>query len=153
MPSAIEITGVKELERKIGRLRTITVLTPPIVRSLALLNRWLSAYPTASKKKQEFKTDKQRRYFFWALKKGLIQVPYVRTFLLSRSWEMRVNNTGQTLEGVINNTTPYGPYVQGPDMQSSYHAGTWKTTDAIAEQHKDAIVRDFQAAIAKELAR
>ena len=137
MASTIEITGVKELERKIGRMRTIQVLAPPMVRSMATLNRTVSTYPSrpASNRKSTYK----------------------RTGLFGRSWVMQVHNYGKTLEGQLDNPTPYGPYVMGPGpdkpMQAWMHVGVWRTTGDVVEKHEKDIVADFNRTIQAELAK
>lgn len=135
MPSTIEIQGVEQLQRKIGRMQTIAVLGPPMVRSMARLLRTAATYPARP-------ASNQRR-------------PYRRTKLLGRSWQMKVHNDGKTLEGTLNNPTPYGPYVMGPGpdapKQAWMHVGTWHTTDKVVEMHKDDIIADFNRTIAEAL--
>lgn len=137
MPSTIEITGVQALERKIGSLRTLQVLAQPMVRSMARIVSKVATYPArpASNRKN----------------------PYRRTGLFGRSWQMRVNSTGGSLEGIVDNPTPYGPYVMGPGpdkpMQAWMHVGIWRTTDQWVEEVADDIVADFTATINRELAK
>lgn len=47
----------------------------------------LAKYPTRSGKSQPFVSDKQRRYFFAALRSGEIRVPYQRTHDLGSKWQ------------------------------------------------------------------
>ena len=137
MPSGIEITGVAELERKIGRMRTVKVLFAPMTRSLARLNRDVAVYPNrpASNRKST----------------------YVRKFLFMRSWKIDIDTQGETLVGTLGNPTPYGPYVMGPGpdkpMQAWMHVGIWRTTEDVVEKHESDIVADFNRTIQAELAK
>lgn len=148
----IEIEGLDRLLTKLDRITAIRVLAPPMVRSLARLNTYMAKYPKARQQKQPFKSDKQRRFFFAALKDGRIVVPYRRTGLLGRSWTMNVQTTAQQVIGVLNNPTPYGPFVQAPPpAQAVYHQGNWRTTDDAVTKLQAAIVRDFHRAIEEAL--
>lgn len=80
---------------------------------------------------KSFFTAKQQRYFFWALKNGVIDVPYNRTGTLSAGWKVRYNlGAGYA---TITNSVPYAPYVQGI-MQSRHEklVGWKRVVDIIA---------------------
>ena len=71
---------IKTLQRigdKKSRTRALTA-------AAVVVENQVRTYPPVRKKKQPFKTDKQRRYFFYALKRGLIKVPYRRDGLLQK---------------------------------------------------------------------
>lgn len=68
---------------------------------------------------------------------------YRRTGTLGRLWtsarrEVRTERAG-ILEGRIGNRTPYGPYVQDPDLQAEVHRGRWKTTEQVMRENEEAI--------------
>lgn len=88
----------------------------------------LEKYPTPRRAPMEFVSDKQRRYFFAALSRGGIQIPYQRTNLLKRSWMFTAGADG----GVVTNRTPYAAYVLGVPGQAGYHQGWWRTVDEVA---------------------
>ena len=86
-------------------------------------------YPGASGKKQPFTSAKQRRYFFAALRKGQISVPYRRTFGLQDAWDYELTPTGAT----VTNPSPHADYTIVKGRQAKYHKGTWKDEEAIAK--------------------
>lgn len=142
----IVIEGLDKLEAKLGRLATVSFLAPLMARSLARLQAFLATYPAPRPQAQPFKSEKQRRWFFWALDEGMITVPYHRTGLLGRAWQMRVENTGAQMIGVLSNPTPYGPFVQSP-KQAAYHAGNWQTTDDAVKKLAPTIRYEFDRVI------
>lgn len=106
------------------------------------LEQRLSTYPAARKKKQPFKSDKQRRFFFAALADGRIRVPYQRTGNLGRSWRAGIVQTGGGLTITVGNTTAYAPYVQG-SQQAGYHRGNWKTITELTQDQERMVVSIF----------
>lgn len=89
----------------------------------------LAKYPPASGKKQAFKTDKARRFFFAALADGAIEAPYRRTGDLSASYQKQTISDGLAL---VSNA-PYAAMVRGP-IQAEYFRGVWDTHEEIAEK-------------------
>jgi hypothetical protein len=72
---------------------------------------------------KSFFTRKQQRYFFWALKEGIIDVPYKRTGTLGRSWSVKY---GGNSWATITNSAPYAPFVQGFDQSRHEKLVGWK---------------------------
>jgi len=74
----------------------------------------------------KFKTAKQQRYFFWALRTGAITVPYTRTGTLQRRITTRSEVEGDTVTGYIGTDVPYAEYVIGDDSQQApIHKNRW----------------------------
>lgn len=150
--SDIQIEGLDRLLTKLDRISSLRVLAPPMAQSLSRLNSFMDDYPPERKRSQPFKSDKQRRFFFAALRDGRIVVPYHRTGLLGRTWQMRVQITAQQVIGVLSNDTPYGPFVQAPPpTQAAYHQGNWRTTDDAVQKLGPVIVQTFKRAIEEAL--
>lgn len=61
-----------------------------------------------------FFSAKQRRWFFWALRTGRLQLPYARTNKLRDAWK----KTGDKWRPIIRNETPYAHHVMSDDRQS-----------------------------------
>lgn len=101
-------------------------------------------YPPQSGRPQPFRTDKSRRYFFWALREGLISVPYRRTGRLANSY--RVEKEGRA-RYTITNSAPYAPLVVGKGSQARYHAGNWY----VMEDEVQADAPELAKLIAKDL--
>lgn len=106
------------------------------------LERDLQTYPGVRRRKQPFKTDKQRRFFFAALADGRIRVPYQRTNRLGKGWRAGVTMTGGGLTITVGNTTAHAPYVQG-SQQAGYHRGNWKTVSELSQGEERTIVSIF----------
>ena len=124
----IYIEGLDALEKKLGRINALNVLGPPMVRSMARLHGYMATYPPPPPASR-----------------------YRRTGLLGRSWQMRVENSGTQIVGVLGNPTPYGPFVQAAAMQAEVHRGRWRTDEMAIEKNGKAIIADFQRSIAEAL--
>jgi hypothetical protein len=123
-----------------GKIQTIEQLKflRPYVRAAALYVKGLLArYPPARRGSQPFKTAKQRRYFFWALKEGIIEVPCFRmqnpkSENLAGSWGMKKEYGG--LRYTVGTNVSYARWVMDRKQQSAYHKTTgWGTVQGIAE--------------------
>lgn len=88
-------------------------------------------YPPASRKKQPFKSDASRRFFFAALKSGAIDVPYHRSGKTGTSYEKHA-----TAQGIdVTSTRPSAAYTRGGGpLQAAYHKGTWDTHEELARK-------------------
>lgn len=129
----VSITGVKEVEKVLDKV-TAPGLSKTIAERIAkeVVLPKLAQYPGASRKAQPFVSDKQRRYFFAALKTGQIVVPYRRTGGLGKpeNWERVVGSDSITLKS----TRKYSDLVRTKEKQAKYHKGTWPTDQDIARQ-------------------
>ena len=97
-------------------------------------------YPTQSGKAQPFKTERQRKYFFWALDQGIIVVPYPRTGRLANSWRARKNGWS---DWVLENSTAYGALVVSRGKQAVYHQGNWWIAEDIVDQEVPILTEDL----------
>lgn len=93
---------------------------------------YLKQYPARfSGQGPGFKSERQRRWFFAALRAGQISVPYQRTGILGRGWRVTAQGNGQI--GVTNNIE-YTKWVQVQSSQARIHQGRWRTVEeAIAQ--------------------
>ena len=122
--SALRVLGM-EVESGLGNLISDAVIEEQVLpRS--------RKYPNPSRKKQPFKSAKQRRYFFAALRSGKITVPYPRTQgLAANTSKRRLGLSGMAVKF----TRPYAAFVIGEDEeQADYHKGTWTTVTGIAQE-------------------
>ena len=82
-----------------------------------------------------FQTEKQRRWFFWALGHNLIDVPYIRRGKrggLSTQWHL-INKKGGGV--VVENQDPAAIYVYGDTTQNQLIARIgWKTVGTIVNE-------------------
>ena len=152
MKAIIEIDGMDEL---LAKIKTLQELKPVIaaMKSAAVYVKGKAAeYPErktitrASVYGSSFKSDKQRRYFFWALRKGKIEVPYRRGMspgskAFGRRWTIAAQNNGLTQ--VVGNNVAYGPYLMHTVVQTAYaKAMGWRTTKEIADE-VEPVVKEY----------
>jgi hypothetical protein len=144
MTTGITPKGFAEAVAKLRKLEQLQALAPTIKAGGLHAKRYLMKYPARVTQKVEFKSDKQRRYFFWALKKGIIEVPYRRgqspgSETLGKKWGIKVEHGGLTVR--VGNLASYGPLVQDRDRQTAMHRKTgWPTVQDVAEQQGPVIV-------------
>lgn len=140
--------------------------------AVRFLHGQLPPYPGPAPKGEAAKhwTDKQRRFFFAALRRGQIKVPYVRTGTLGRSFTERVTVEPGAVVGELGTNLSYAPWVVGPRYpgeqiggrqrwQARIHAGRWWRLDNEFAQNYDAawgVFADeffsrFSAAVADEV--
>jgi hypothetical protein len=135
-----EFDGVKETTGALERIRNLKRLHAQMIKAVLMLQYVLKYYPPRDKNLHiEFKTEKQRRFFFWALRTGKIEVPYRRTRTLGRKWTTKVEYINGGVVGTIGNATPYAPYVQSRADQAKIHAGHWGTAEDALENLHDQI--------------
>lgn len=95
-----------------------------------------------------FFTDKQRRYFFWALRQGIITVPYRRTNTLRDNWVV----VGQGLDEIVVNQTPYAGLVMGDNEQNRMHQQIgWKRLEQRLRENSQKLAKVLQSAADKAL--
>lgn len=150
MPLApgVTIRGLEELRAKLGPQLTSQVFRGPTKRAGDRLEQALTTYPEPPKnQKMQFKSAKQRRWFFAALRSGRITVPYRRTRNLAKGWVLKFRELTSEFRVEVSNRVPYLPWVMGPKEQARIHKGRWSTTDQIAQKTNIAIAGDFTRAI------
>lgn len=139
---------------RLGTAHMQQVLRRPMEASLLSLQDALTDYPGPPMRPypKMLRTEKQRRWFFWALKQGLIQVPYQRTGKLGQSWTWKVDTTSTGLRGEIGTNMSYAKWVQHQPTQARIHRGNWLTDYGALNKHRDEIGRRFRDAIRAALA-
>lgn len=129
----IDVSGVQGIFERVTAPGVPTRIAKQVAKEV--VRPTLAKYPSASRKKQAFKTAKQRRFFFAALKNGAISVPYSRTGDLGSKWEETEMGDGVELRSLV----PYSDLVIGAS-QAAYHRGTWPTVEQTAEEVEPAAV-------------
>lgn len=135
----LDVTGIKEVQKMLA-------LIPPEVQDVVVdkvddyMLNVLRLYPKPRHIKRKtaygvtFFSDKQRRYYFWALREGIINVPYKRTQTLARGWRV----LGKGKQSIIANETPYADLVMGKGQSRMMSRIGWHTIPRII---KDRIAR------------
>jgi len=160
MAAGIELRGLEKAIAQLVAVGDVKFVTDALKAGALVAKGFLAKYPPQkhlTRKQvygQTFKTDKQRRGFFAKLRSGEIEVPYRRgqspgSEALGRKWTIEARSA---LEVVVGNNVSYGPLVQSRSDQSLYHKATgWQTTDDVAEQHGDEIVRGVEQQFGKRI--
>lgn len=138
----IDLQGNKRIAEMISKL-PIEVQDTAIDDVSDYVLRVLRIYPprkSVSRKQaygRTFESDKQRRYFFMALRKGIIKVPYQRTQTLGKGWKQ----IGSGKTSIIVNETPYAGFVMGEHGQRSrmHNIIGWDRIDAIPDFKREKI--------------
>ena len=156
MPTTV--SGLDPIIAKLEGLDDPSVFRRPMNQSVLHLHNKVAAYPSGNQHRpQPFKTDKSRRYFFAALKRGEIEVPYRRgqspmSETLGKKWTRRINQSD--LSFIIGNNVSYGLYVQDRDNQAHIHKKIgWITIQDVVEQEEETVVRFVKAEVDKILAK
>lgn len=144
--------AVTKLFNRLDHSAVMRILRPPMEASLLDLHNDLTDYPPPSSGKMRFKSAKQRRYFFWAVSNGVIQVPYVRTGKLGQSWTWKITTTPNGLRGEDGTNLKYVKWVQVQATQARIHRGNWLTDYGALNKNRDQIGRRFRNAIKAALA-
>lgn len=140
----ITLEGYEELVAKLTTLEQMKQMAKAVKAAATHVKGKIATYPPVRRGPQPFKTDKSRRYFFWALRNGKIDVPYRRgaspgSETLGRKWTISAQDSGLT--AVVGNNVSYGRLVQG-ESQTGYHKTTgWKTTEQVADEERETVVR------------
>jgi hypothetical protein len=152
---AVTIAGMERLQQKLTSLAGGRVARDSVEQAAQYIKYQAVIYPGIRRQKQPFKTDKQRRFFFAALRDGTITVPYMRKGIsggLASRWVI-VKMDGGLGAGVVNDT-PYGKFVMGnPPYQAKYHQGNWKTEKDIADAAERPVLEIVTRNIVAELNR
>lgn len=151
------IIGMEELRERLKGLQDLTMVRGALIDAAKVIEGELSVYPEAKRLKRRdvygtpFKTEKQRRFFFWALGQGIIEVPYHRgespgSERHKASWNTQMGDGGLTAR--IGSDTTYGPYLQDPEKQSQFaRAIGWRTTDIIFAEQIDGAIQLISEAL------
>ena len=144
----VRIEGLDELIAAVGRLESLQVLRDTMETAVERVRTQIAVYPPPPVGyRMVWKSEKQRRWFFAALREGRISVPYRRTGTLGRRWTTEVSRQGDDLVGKVGNVTAYGPFVQSVDQQAAVHRGRWRTDEQVARLMEPNIQALFEARI------
>jgi len=101
-----------------------------------------------------FASEKQRRYFFWAMRSGAIQVPYRRgqspgSKNLQQSWTTKMLSDTSVQVGTA---VGYGALLMDDERQSKYaEAQGWRTVQARIVDVTPDLTRGLESGVSKIL--
>lgn len=168
MTDVFELRGLAELEAEINRWpdQALAAGEVGMQGALAYLHSQIPQYPPppGPDAPSPLQTERQRRWFFWALREGRIQVPYARSGTLGRSVTTGVDVGEAEILGSIGVGRAFAPWVVGKDYpgervrggqmyQARIHAGRWWQFDRIIERHSDEADERFVAEFWAEFER
>lgn len=141
-----------------GRLGGSELLYAALDAGGLMMLSFIKPYPAANRPTRAsvygsaWASEKQRRWFFWALGKGLIDVPYRRgtsrgSERLSKSWSTK-RETGLALR--IGTNVSYARWVKAEEQQSKYmKAVGWTTIEADIERGRPQVFNAMNHLIQK----
>lgn len=131
-PYTVKRAGVRRLQRVYGQLAGL------MGDFVTECHDELATYPQKRVgMRVRFKTERQRRHFFWLLGQGRIRVPYRRTGTLGRSWSHRVLTKPDRIEGVVGSAgqiASYNVLVQGARQTEMHRQTGWKTPKEVMKK-------------------
>jgi len=142
MATGIRINGMSEALRKINVLLKKQAVVRGVQKAAVFVKGEIAEYPPVKRLSRRqvygetFASDKQRRFFFAALRDHKIDVPYRRGISPGserhgQSWTVRPEKGG--LRAVIGSDTSYGRRLQDAPKMSLYAAAVgWKPVQEIA---------------------
>lgn len=158
--ASIEIRGVDELIRKLGKVEGVNVLQAPMKRAVGRIHRdiadadnvpamqpgewaaWVNAHSPAK--------AAQIRAAYWIKVKKLGKHPG-RTGKLEQSWTTRITRSAGGLTGKVGTNRKYAPWVQSERFQAGFHRKRWQTDQQVVDRNRAAIVADFEREIRRAL--
>lgn len=158
MPFELDLTDLTKWQADLERFpaQAQTAAEGAMEVTLLFLHGKLPPYPPQPAPGQAAKhwTPKQRRFFFAALRKGQIKVPYKRTGELGRRFTTAVTVEPGAVVGELGTNLSYAPWVVGPAhpgetirgrqmYQARIHEGRWWQLGNVLTNNKDEAVRVF----------
>jgi len=116
--------------------------------------RRMASYPAQQRgKRHVFRSDRERRGFFYHLRKGDIKVPYRRTMTLARAWSNETRADGRRLLGVVglnSGMAPYGRMVEGLEDEQTRDMVErgWPSVETVAREEWQRAIPRFEKALA-----
>lgn len=152
--ATLRIEGMEALLKKIDNLQKLNMVAGALLAGGAHLKSAMQVYPPQVRLTRKsvygrsFQSDRQRKWFFAALREGKLQIPYRRTRNLANRWTVTDSNNGLTVE--VGNNTAYGPMMQAQAAQGRYaKASGWQTEQQIIDREGPAVVTYVKDAIEK----
>ncbi len=161
MTSMIRIEGADELIKRLTTIEQMKHVKAAIRAGGKYLQGKIQKAPKVSRRPNPRlygnspAARRMRAGFFYHLKHGDIDVPYVRGMSrqsekLSQSWTVSTYNSGWA--AMVGTNVGYARLVQDRDEQASYHAQTgWVTVQGVRNLHGQEVIDRINQALLKEL--
>jgi len=133
----LEIEGAEALLRKFGVLGSLDILEDPVKRGALLIAAALAVYPN----------EKENSSY---VRGGPKSQKLGATWL--GSTERTRRDGSDSILGIVGTNVTYAPWVQSERFQTAMHRETgWKTDQAVAQEKRAEIMRNFENQIANYL--
>jgi hypothetical protein len=153
----IRLQGMAELKRKLGKLQALEHMLPAFKLGAEGIKAKLQTEPPPISPGHWKKntTKAQKAAFFIKLRnegKSVTGGKYSRTGSLSRRWRSAAAVRGNSLRGIVGNTTKYARYLQDKEgPQARFAKRRWRTVQAVIKTEKRAVVGLLQEQLNKLL--
>jgi len=156
---AIEVKGLKELQRKLGDMQGVKAFRSVLLVMGKKVEHYLAQYPSASEANRprswtpgEDNSWYERGYGSrWVRKDGGIGGASTSE-TLGKRWTTKARKGAD--EVVVGNNASYGPYVQDKEYQPAYHARRgWRTVQGVVEEYADDLAAEAAKVVDQMLAK
>lgn len=122
----LELRGARNLDARLkGAMGKPGYVAGLRAASKVFIEDDLKRYPPYRYVPQEFTSEKHQRWFFWALRQGIITVPYSRTGAMREGWRALKFRAESVL---IVNEEPAAVWAKGDETQTDAHRRRgWRT--------------------------
>lgn len=157
----IRVEGADELIRKLVKIEQLRHVKASVGLAAIFLKGKVATYPPVRRgpnmqlQGNSEKAKAMRRGFFYHLKRGDIQVPYIRgasknSEKLGQSWTVR--RTAGGFNAIIGTSVSYAQLVQDREFQSTYHQWTgWITTYGVEHLYGQQAINFVREGLIREV--
>jgi hypothetical protein len=148
MDVSVTVNGMEVVLNAMTTLAQLTAVKGGLEDGAQVLRQALveTSYPTANSQKNPYLTTKQRRFLAFAVKAGIIVIPYSRTFGMREAWVRESRNDGLTQ--VVGNPSAAAQWTHGERRTRYNEMIGWKNQPQLWQQHEQATLEAFHAGIA-----
>lgn len=152
--ATIEVHGIDKVKLMLASIADPKTIAAAVKAAALHVKGKIAQYPPATVANQpkayipgQWNTWYQRGFGSkWARADGTVGTRK-SSETLGRKWTIETRDRGMT--AVVGNNVSYGPFVQGDEQTWFHKAHGWKTTEQIADQEREAVVRTINEAVAR----
>ncbi|MCP4536248.1 MAG: hypothetical protein GY832_03805 [Chloroflexi bacterium] len=151
----VRIEGLKALIERIETIEQLRHVLAALNAGALHIKEKIATYPPVPGRPQPFVSPKQRRGFFAHLRSEDIEVPWRRGISpgsqrMGARWTIKKSANGMRYS--VGNNASYARLVQGPRLQTRYHATTgWQTTTQVAASEGPTVVALVREGLQKDV--
>lgn len=150
----VDVEGIATVQRLLSQIdnpQVARAVTKDIAKHLQGKMKKYPNYTYVSRARaygRTFQSAKQRRWFFAALHRGDLVIPYQRTDTLSRGW--KIETFGAT-DHIVVNEVPYARFVQNSPQARMMTYRQWRSIQRVIHDDRYAINRQAQEAFSRAM--